>query len=155
MWACRLSRHLGRSIASYTAVVRQRGAAMLRMPLRDRLLDREESAARIRWSRDGDEVVQVLAARETGMNGAEKGHLHDMADDVFDPAGDRVYFAMQDFGVDADDDELWTAHPLAEGSEAHYSYASGDTMTVRSWMPSESIASARYLCASPCPQPGQ
>ena len=123
---------LGRSIASYTAVVRQRSAVRLRMPLRDRLLDREESAARVRWSRDGDEVVQVLGAREqSGVRGIEKGHLHDVVARLFDPAGDRVYFALSQFGMDDDDDEFWTAHPLAEGSEEFYSYASGDTMTVR------------------------
>ena len=122
---------LGKSIVSYTALVRQRGAAMLRMPLRDRLIDREESAARIRWSRDGDEVVQVLALRETGMSGTESGHLHNMSDEIFDPAGDRIYFALNEFGMGGDDDEFWTQHPLADGSEEHYSYASGDTMTVR------------------------
>ena len=123
---------LGRSISAYTAVVRQRSAVKLRMPLRDRLLDRDESAARVRWSRDGDEVVQVLGAREqSGVRGVQKGHFHQVADDLFDPAGDRVYFALASFGMDEGDDEFWTAHPLAEGSEEVYSYASGDTMTVR------------------------
>ena len=54
--------------------------------LRDFAITDLESAARVRWSRDGDEVVQVLAARETGRNGAESGHLHGMADEIFDPA---------------------------------------------------------------------
>ena len=41
------------SILSYTATIRSRMGARLRMPLKDRTLYREESAVRVRWSRDG------------------------------------------------------------------------------------------------------
>ncbi|MBW3628925.1 MAG: hypothetical protein KY464_06470 [Gemmatimonadetes bacterium] len=125
-------RELGRSITSYTAIVRQRSAAMLRMPLRDRLIDREESAARVRWSRDGETVVQVLAARSGERRGkADEGNLHDLQQHIFDPAGDRVYFALEGIGFADGDDDMWAAHPLADDSETYYRYESGDTMTVR------------------------
>lgn len=149
----------GRDITSYTAVVRRRAAVMLRLPLKDRLLGREESAARIHWSRDGESVVQLLAGHEqaVGETGAVTGFDTSM---LFDPTADRIRFAMS-FGNDDDGDrrdrrrdgeraepdsaataptdsidedsdvDVWIAHPLADDAESHYRYASGDTLTLR------------------------
>src|SRR5687768_1969733 len=58
---------LGSEIQSYEAVVLQRLAARLRVPLRDRLLARQESAMRVRWTRDGTTIVQMIAGRGEAM----------------------------------------------------------------------------------------
>lgn len=120
---------VGRAITGYTALVRHRAAAMLRLPLKDRTLGRSESAARVHWRRDGATLVELLAGREqeaqsvSPMTDFDGGHL-------FDPTSDRVYFGL---GVGRDDveEDLWIAHPLADESERHYRYASGDTLTLR------------------------
>jgi len=132
-----------RSISSYTGVVRQRSAVMLRLPLRDRLLEREEMAARVHWSRDGETVVRLLASREQGPDGVEAGGFD--TNTIFDPSGDRVYFVLA--GSIGDSEEMWIAHPLAANAEDHYRYASGDTMTVR--LPDQRVIRAVELHVIP------
>lgn len=84
------------SILSYTAVVRSRMAAGMRMPLKDRTLIRQESAARVRWSRYAPHVVKVLAARQQSPGGVEAPDgLGGLAvDELFDPSDDRLYFGL-------------------------------------------------------------
>jgi hypothetical protein len=109
------------AIASYTATVRQRVAAGLRMPLKDRTLFRQESAMRVFWNRDGRNVVELLASREQHPGGVEAplsvGEIHN-------PAGDRLHFGFS--GSDSEDD--WIHHPLAFSGLDHYRYRSGDTL---------------------------
>jgi hypothetical protein len=117
------------SVRSYTALVSSRGAAGLRMPLKDRTLFRYEAAARIRWSRDGDDLVHVLAGRVQTPGGVEP------AVDItglrpMDPGADRLYFGMM-FGGAGDDDDFWIEHPLGDAAERHYRYQSGETMAIR------------------------
>jgi hypothetical protein len=124
------------SLRSYTAIARARMMAGLRMPLKDRTLLRTESAARIRWSRDGQSVVQVLAGRMQTPGGVSPS-----ADangiTPFDPRQDRLYFGMMRDSVrdgrrsDSDDDEFYIEHPLGEHAERHYRYRSGDTTVIR------------------------
>lgn len=146
----------GLQLRSYTAVVLERSASRLRLPLRDRLLGRKESAMRVRWSRDGQTVVQRLAGREEHMGGAVEPGSGVSLSSIFDPDADRIYFGIDVFdgdgsgsdvsrgsvsigseGVRADVEladqanNFWVAHPLAEGSERHYRYRSGDTLTLR------------------------
>jgi hypothetical protein len=84
------------SIRSYTAVVRSRIAAGMRMPLKDRTIFRQETAARVRWSRDAEHVVQLLAARQQHPGGVEvpTGLSGLGVDELFDPSEDRMYFGM-------------------------------------------------------------
>ncbi|HEX6309438.1 MAG TPA: BamA/TamA family outer membrane protein [Longimicrobiales bacterium] len=84
------------SIVSYSAVVRSRLAAGMRMPLKDRTLFRSESAARVRWSRFGPHVVEVLASREQHPGGVEVPDRPSGPgiDELFDPSDDRLYFGM-------------------------------------------------------------
>jgi hypothetical protein len=110
---------LGASVTSYTAVVRQRHAVLFRMPLKDRMLHRSETAARVRWSRDGETVALMLAGREQHPGGVEPDRSPGT---IFDPTSDRLYFGT------AGADQTWIAHPLAAGSEAHYRFHSGDTL---------------------------
>ncbi|HSJ23540.1 MAG TPA: hypothetical protein VK929_02575 [Longimicrobiales bacterium] len=123
------------SLRSYTAITRSRMAAGLRMPLKDRTLFRSESAARVRWSRDGDNIIQVLAGREQTPGGVEPD-----ASGIrpFDPREDRLYFDLMRDSVRAgrtdnvgDDDDFYIEHPLGSYAERHYRYQSGDTMVIR------------------------
>src|SRR5690606_15153655 len=99
----------GAQITSYTAVVRERAAVMVRAPLKDRTLFRLEQAARVRWSRDGETVALLLASLAQYPGGKRVGP-GPVA--YFDPTSDRFSFGMmrEDSG---DDDDPY--HPLAEG----------------------------------------
>jgi len=114
-------------IMSYTAVVRERAAVMLRAPLKDRTLFRFEQATRVRWSRFGETVALVLASKAQYPGGEAVGPGPLV---YFDPAADRLAFGVPgDASAEPEDDEPF--HPLADGSEAHYRYRSGDTLTIR------------------------
>ena len=129
---------LDESVLRYTAVVRQRIGASLRTPLKDRTLYRMESAHRIFWSRDADNLVQVLAFRQqtpVGVENIDEEVLDelDFFDGSFDPTGDRLMFGMadddEDFG-EADEDDFWFEHPLYEEWIDSYRFTTGDTLTL-------------------------
>jgi hypothetical protein len=128
------------SVVRYTAVVRQRIAARLRMPLKDRTLYRNESAARVFWDRDHPVLVQVLGARaqypgrEAERARGELDFLDDLTiESAFDPGGDRFVFGFtgDDDGEEPGDGDFWVAHPLAPGADSLYRYRSGDTLELR------------------------
>jgi hypothetical protein len=124
---------LDRSILSYTATVRQRIGAQIRMPLKDRTIYRAETASRVWWSQDGPVVIQALAAREeTPVGVSPPTEVTGLIDNVFDPAGDRIYFGFSDDDDDETDDpdEFWVEHPFAPGSEEFYEFSSGDTLSL-------------------------
>jgi hypothetical protein len=120
-----------RSLRSYTALVRSRLAGDLRMPLKDRNLIRYESAARMRWSRDGDDIVQLYGSRMQSPAGvqAPRGTGPGVSQ-PFDPGMDRLYFGMMPDSA-RDDGDFWIEHPLGGDAERHYRYQSGDTLTIR------------------------
>lgn len=127
--------HTDESIRSYTAVVRSRIGAGMRMPLKDRTLFRQETAARVRWSRDAESVVQVLASRTQHPGGVEAGSNMSGfgVDHLFDPSQDRLYFGIgdnSDTDRDDDDDDYWIEHPLGDEAERFYRFRSGDTLTL-------------------------
>lgn len=123
------------SLRSYTAIVRNRAMAGLRMPLRDRTLFRAEGAAQVRWSRDGENVIQVLAGRAqtpAGISAARDGG----GITPFDPRQDRLYFGMMRDSArqtpqTGDDDDFYIEHPLGANAERHYRYRAGDTLVIR------------------------
>lgn len=128
---------LDRSIISYTATIRQRIGAQIRMPLKDRTVYRAETTSRVWWSQDGPVVIQALGAREeTPVGVSPPEEVTGLIDNVFDPAGDRIYFgATDDDDDDSDDDdgdsvEFWVEHPFAPGSEDFYEFSSGDTLSL-------------------------
>ncbi|MEX1182843.1 MAG: BamA/TamA family outer membrane protein [Gemmatimonadota bacterium] len=122
------------SIRSYTAVVRSRFAAGLRMPLKDRTLYRQESAARVRWSRDAATIVHLLGSREQHPGGIEASTSGFSIDELFDPSQDRMYFGLGSTGSSdstrSDNDDFWIEHPLGDSAERFYRYLSGDTLTI-------------------------
>lgn len=136
----RVAREAWRSVDStvvrYTAVVRQRMAAALRTPLRDRTIFQSESAARIFWDRDHDQLTQVLASSSqvpgpgdvsTGDGGEGFG-----VSEGFDPGGDRLVlgFAPREEADEVDEDDFYIVHPLGSRAEDVYRYEVGDTLTL-------------------------
>ena len=130
------------SVLRYTALIRQRIAAGLRTPLKDRTLYRNESAVRAFWDKDYDALVQVLGARAQypGRSIAEREGALDWLDDLafdqpFEPGGDRLFFGFtdpdDDTSFEPDDEDFWIAHPLAPGADSLYRFESGDTLTIR------------------------
>jgi hypothetical protein len=122
------------SVLSYTAVVRQRIGAALRMPLKDRTLYRSEASHRLWWNREGQNLVQVLAFREQTPAGVNREELElDRFDVSFDPVNDRLFFGFatrdEDLG-EPDGDDFWFEHPLYPEYVASYRFSTGDTITL-------------------------
>jgi len=122
-------------VLQYTAKVKQRIAASLRTPLKDRTLYRMESAHRVFWSREGDMLVQVLALREQTPAGVvENTDNQGLFDQPFDPMDDRLLFGFADGDADdlgdPDSDDFWFEHPLYPEYRGGYRFASGDTLTL-------------------------
>jgi hypothetical protein len=122
-----------RSLRSYTAIVRGRTGAGLRMPLKDRTLFKQETAVRARWSRDAETVVQLLGGRAQTPEGVRPTAARGFAvTDLFDPTQDRLSFGMALMSDTArQGDDFWIEHPLGVSAERHYRYRSGDTLTIR------------------------
>jgi len=129
------------SVARYTAVIKQRIAAGIRTPLKDRTIYRNESAVRAFWDRDHDALIQVLGARaqhpgrEQAKKEGELNWLEELTiDSPFEPGGDRLLFGLFDQGseeiTNPEDSDFWIAHPLALGADTLYRYQSGDTLTL-------------------------
>jgi hypothetical protein len=122
------------TVLRYTAVVRQRIGAALRMPLKDRTLYRSESSHRLWWNRDSENLVQLLAYREQTPGGVNREDI-DLGrfDAAFDPMNDRLFFGFaetdEDMG-DPGDDEFWFEHPLYPEYVDRYYFQSGDTLAL-------------------------
>jgi hypothetical protein len=116
------------SVFRYTATARQRVSLGLRALRRDRLIYRRETATLLDWRRDGSSRIEVVGAREAapiavagvrvpgGLEGWARGFLPR-------PGDDRLFVNPTGEGF------AW--HPLVEGGEAMYRYASGDTTVIR------------------------
>ena len=106
----------------------------LRVAGRERLFMRSEQAQRIRWDRTHGAVVNVTGSRTRfPMIGkwTDDEDLSEMEEEVdlpYSPGRDRLW-PLGSTGVDVNEREV--VHPLANGSEAYYRYAVGDSMTVR------------------------
>ncbi|MCY3808278.1 MAG: hypothetical protein OXG58_02385 [Gemmatimonadetes bacterium] len=123
---------LDESVARYSALIRQRGAVRLRVPLRDRVIYRNETAVRAFWQRGQDAVTQVLGARsyypgrETAVREGDLDWLDDLnLEEPFEPGSDHLFFGMM-----GPTSEYPVAHPLAPGADSLYRFASGDTLTL-------------------------
>jgi hypothetical protein len=130
-------------VVRYTAVIKQRIAAGIRTPLKDRTLYRNESAVRAFWDRDHDAILQVMGARaqypgrdiEMEESDDPLRWMDDLAmDNPFEPGGDRLLFGLSDESAqemsDPDESDFWLAHPLAPGADTLYRFQSGDTLTL-------------------------
>ena len=99
---------------------------------RDRLLMRGERASHVMWQRDKGAIVDVTGQRSVFpmLDGVGKGDM-----DISGEAGDIPYAPGREtlwIGsglAKAHVNESEMIHPLAEGAEAYYTYASGDSVT--------------------------
>jgi len=107
----------------------------LRETVRSRLAFRDENAALVRWHRDAGVHVQVLGARSVVpiAGGASREVQDEMRAEVGDlipvpyyPGKDELW--MSDGLARAEVDEREIVHPIAEGAEAYYTYATGDSV---------------------------
>lgn len=158
----RLARQVGvEGIDSYEAKLQQRiyvGLTALRFR-RERGLFEHERIARVRWSADGNRVIQweglrtaiPIAGLDTGNPEGGEARLafsdssasisanaefeRDMAEELLDevemPAFDFDPGGDRiSFGSNDEDGDLWALNPLADTAAAHYRYHAGDTLTV-------------------------
>lgn len=129
------------SVVRYTSVIKQRIAAGIRTPLKDRTIYRNESAVRAFWDRDNDALIQVMGSRaqypgkESDETRGALGWMDDLAiDSPFEPGGDRLLFGVTNEDAEQmsspDESDFWFAHPLAPGADTLYRFQSGDTLTL-------------------------
>jgi hypothetical protein len=149
---------LGRdsSIMSYEASAYQRLSAGLGLARlgRDRLIFRTENASRIRWHRDAGAWIEVKGARTAipiAPNG-EKEAREEIVDEIdemiplpYYPGYEPLWIGSGLAKAEVDEREL--VHPLAEGSEAYYTYQTGDTSTLR--LPDGRVIRIRELRVRP------
>ncbi|MBX7119350.1 MAG: hypothetical protein K1X31_10170 [Gemmatimonadaceae bacterium] len=147
------------TLLSYEVKSYQRISAgmALRETARDRLMFRQESAAHVRWRRGVGAHVEMLGARSAvpivaGLKEAEK----EMEDDMWDEIGDMMaipYYPGKDelwlfdnIGS-GDGDGPMLIHPVAEGSEAYFTFATGDSVLIA--LPDGKRITLREIVATP------
>ena len=108
---------------------------------RERLIFRHENATRVRWEHGKGAFVDVTGSRTVIPPVAHADAQKEIDADINDEVGGDLagipYFPGQETlwigagraQVEVDEHEL--VHPLAEGAEAYYRYAVGDSMTYR------------------------
>lgn len=106
---------------------------------RDRLIFRHENATNVKWNRNVGAWIEVKGARTAIpiVPDAEerKEAENEIDDDMFPlpyyPGQEPLLSLSGKDMVRAQVDERDMVHPLAEGSEAYYTYAVGDSVTFR------------------------
>jgi hypothetical protein len=118
------------AIQRYRTLSRSRLSINVRALGRDRLVYRCESVERVDWRRARGAVVEVIGGREVVPLVSRKVEADDgeCSSPVFDPSDDRLSMLL---GGLMSSDSAFVRHPLAEGSERDYRFASGDTITIR------------------------
>lgn len=137
----------------------------LRETARDRLVFRNESAAHVRWHRDFGAHVEMLGARTVvpivaGIREAEDDIERDMLDEVGDMMAIPYYPGKDEFwlfemigesnegqGDSTRNDDPMLVHPVAEGSEAYFTFKSGDSVVMA--LPDGQRITLRELIVAP------
>lgn len=99
---------------------------------RDRLLFRTERATRIQWQRGKGALVDITGARSAlpMFKGAGKADVDLGAGSIpipYYPGRETLWIGSQVAKADADAEAM--IHPLGNGAEAYYTYASGDSVS--------------------------
>lgn len=125
------------ALRSYDAKAFQRVSVSLgvRENGRTRLASREEAAGRIQFDRDRGAFVDLLGRRSTNgfedpseQNAAPTSVPGQSVPIPYFPRSDDLWIGGSIARVDVDERQL--VHPIARGSEAYYTYAIGDSMTI-------------------------
>ncbi|MDQ3951012.1 MAG: outer membrane protein assembly factor [Gemmatimonadota bacterium] len=145
------------AIVSYEANAYQRISAGLGFARigRDRLIFRTENASHVRWHRDVGAWVEVKGARTVvpiAPGEGEKEARDDLEDELDDMTPLPYYPGYEPLWIGTglaktEVDERQLVHPLAEGSEAYYTYQSGDTTSLR--LPDGRVIRIRELRVRP------
>lgn len=147
---------LDSSLKSYDAKVRERLTAKLGIGARgpERVMYRQESAFRVQWQETIGARVEMTGAR-VGIPVAPASAEREALEESLTEGGMTPipYFPGQEsFGLgsrlaQAEVDDRGVVQPLAEGAEAYYTYASGDSMK---WtLPGGRTVSLRELSVRP------
>lgn len=133
-----------RLVTSYTATVSQRIGVGVRALSRDRMLYRQEVAARISWNRDSSSSIAVTGLREavpvaTRTDMVPSNIPSEVRGLVINPAEDYL------FVLGGDEDGF--VYPLAVGGEVHYRYALGDSTRIE--LPTGSVIRLVELRVTP------
>ena len=123
---------------------------------RDRLIFRTEHSGRIRWHRDVGAWIDVTGARtalpgipDIGQREAGKG-LKDASGDMLPVPyypGYEALWAGPEMTVEQTVNDIGPVHPLAEGSEAYYTYSTGDSIVIT--LPDKRVVHLRALNVRP------
>ncbi len=103
----------------------------LRETARERLFFRTESASRVRWHRGSGAQVEVLGARSAVPFSKEaeqevRSETSDMLGIPYYPGKEQLWVGGGLAKAEVDEREL--VHPIAEGSEAYYTFETGDSI---------------------------
>jgi hypothetical protein len=141
------------SLQSYDSKVKQRLSVLLGIGKlgRDRLVFRQESAARVRWQRDAGVRVDVTAGRVAiPPLGSPKTERDALQESALDNDGSPIpYFPgsenllISDLAAKTDVNERELVNPLARGAEAYYTFRTGDSLSFR--LPDGHVVQLREL----------
>lgn len=122
------------ALRAYKATATQRislGMGAKRLGL-EKLLFRGENVAEISWRRDVGVRVRPVGSRVTvPMASRSSGDFSGAISIPYFPGRETLWFPSSNFGVvKSDIDEREVIHPLANGAEAFYTYATGDSVNI-------------------------
>jgi len=129
------------SLNSYDSKVRQRLSVYVGIGKlgRDRLVYRHENAARVQWERNAGVRIEVTGARVAiPVIGSAKEEREAVQDGVTEDTKSPIpYFPgsenlwIGDLAAPAEVNDRSLVNPIAFGSEAYYTYATGDSVSFR------------------------
>ncbi len=122
------------ALTAYKATTTQRisiGIGARRLGL-EKLLFRSDNVANIAWRRDvGVRVTPVGSRLTVPMASRSSGDLSAAVSIPYFPGRETLWFPSSNFGVvKTDIDEREMIHPIANGAEAYYRYATGDSVNI-------------------------
>lgn len=122
------------ALQAYRATATQRismGLGARRLGL-EKLLFRGDNVAEISWRRNVGVRVRPVGSRITvPMAGNSSGDFTGAIAIPYYPGRETLWFPSSNFGVvKTDIDEREVIHPLANGAEAYYTYATGDSVDI-------------------------
>ncbi|HTK49308.1 MAG TPA: ShlB/FhaC/HecB family hemolysin secretion/activation protein [Gemmatimonadaceae bacterium] len=123
------------ALQAYDATTYQRVSAGLGFSRfgRDRLAFRSEGATRVRWRRGVGAYVDVTGSRTVVPIAGKSAHVDiegSLSPIPYFPGSETLWIGASAARRAVDENE-GIVHPLAEGSEAYYTYESGDSATFR------------------------
>jgi hypothetical protein len=123
------------SLASYDATTYQRISAGFGFAKfgRDRLAFRTEDATHVRWRRGVGAYVDVTGSRTVMPIAGKSGNVHmdgSISPIPYYPGSETLWIGSSVARPTVDEND-GIIHPLAEGAEAYYTYATGDSVTFR------------------------